>query len=57
MSRVRFEPKTPVFESAKTVHALDCAATVFGLIMNRVQEMRQKQGRHQQRRIFQMKTL
>jgi hypothetical protein len=26
-----FEPTIPVFEQAKTVHALDCAATVIGL--------------------------
>jgi hypothetical protein len=30
MPRVRFEPKTPVFERAKAVHALDLAATVNG---------------------------
>jgi hypothetical protein len=30
MSRVRFEPTIPVFERAKTVHALYCAVTVFG---------------------------
>jgi hypothetical protein len=30
MSRVRFEPTIPVFERAKTVHALDRAATVIG---------------------------
>jgi hypothetical protein len=28
--RVRFEPTTPVFERAKTVHASDHAATVIG---------------------------
>jgi hypothetical protein len=27
-----FKPTTPVFEQAKTVHALDCAATVIGLV-------------------------
>jgi hypothetical protein len=32
MPRVGFEPMTPAFERAKTVHALDRAATVFGLI-------------------------
>jgi hypothetical protein len=32
MPRVRFEPTTPVFEWAKTVDALDRAATVIGLI-------------------------
>jgi hypothetical protein len=31
MPRVLFEPTNPVFEQAKTVHALDCAATVIGL--------------------------
>jgi hypothetical protein len=30
MPRVRFEPTTPVFERAKTVQALDRAATVIG---------------------------
>jgi hypothetical protein len=30
MSRVGFEPTTPVFEPEKTVHALDRAATVIG---------------------------
>jgi hypothetical protein len=30
MPRLRFEPTTPVFERAKTVHALDRAATVMG---------------------------
>jgi hypothetical protein len=30
MSRVRFEPKIPLFERTKTVHALDRAATVIG---------------------------
>jgi hypothetical protein len=30
MPGVGFEPTTPVFERAKTVHALDGAATVFG---------------------------
>jgi hypothetical protein len=29
MSRVGFEPTIPVFERAKTVHALDSAATVI----------------------------
>jgi hypothetical protein len=31
MPRVGLEPTTPVFERAKTVQALDCAATVIGL--------------------------
>jgi hypothetical protein len=31
--RVGFEPTIPVFEMAKTVHALDRAATVIGRIM------------------------
>jgi hypothetical protein len=30
MSQVIFEPTIPVFERTKTVHALDCAATVIG---------------------------
>jgi hypothetical protein len=30
MPRIRFEPMTPVFERAKTIHALDRAATVIG---------------------------
>jgi hypothetical protein len=30
MARVGFEPTIPVFERAKTVHALDLAATVIG---------------------------
>jgi hypothetical protein len=30
MSRVGFEPTTPVFQWAKTIHALDCTATVIG---------------------------
>jgi hypothetical protein len=30
MPRMGFEPTIPVFERAKTVHALDRAATVFG---------------------------
>jgi hypothetical protein len=32
MPRVGFESMTPVFERAKTVHALDSAATVIGII-------------------------
>jgi hypothetical protein len=30
---VRFEPTIPAFERAKTVHALDRAATVIGLLL------------------------
>lgn len=30
MRRVGFEPKTPVLEQAKLVHAFDIAATVIG---------------------------
>jgi hypothetical protein len=30
MSVVEFEPTTPVFERAKTVHALDSAVTAIG---------------------------
>jgi hypothetical protein len=31
MLQVKFEPTIPVFEWAKTVHALDHAATVIGI--------------------------
>jgi hypothetical protein len=31
MPRVEFEPTTPVFQLAKTIHALDRVATVFGV--------------------------
>jgi hypothetical protein len=34
MPRVEFEPTTPVFEQAKTVHALDRATTVSGTEFN-----------------------
>jgi hypothetical protein len=30
MPQVGFQPTTPVFEQAKTVLALDCAATLIG---------------------------
>jgi hypothetical protein len=30
MPRVGFEPTIPVFERAKTIHALDLAASVIG---------------------------
>jgi hypothetical protein len=33
MPQAGFEPTIPVFERAKTVHALDCAATGMGLCM------------------------
>jgi hypothetical protein len=33
MPRVGFEPAIPVFERAKTVHALDRAATVIGITL------------------------
>jgi hypothetical protein len=33
MPQVRFDPMIPVFERAKTVNALDRAATVIGLIV------------------------
>jgi hypothetical protein len=32
MPQVEFEPAIPVFERAKTVHALDSAATVIGVV-------------------------
>jgi hypothetical protein len=34
MPLVEFETAIPVFELAKTVHALDRAAIVFGIIYN-----------------------
>jgi hypothetical protein len=34
MSQVGFEPTIPVFERAKTVHALDSAAPVVSTIYN-----------------------
>jgi hypothetical protein len=33
MPRVGLEPETPVFERAKTVHALDRVATVIGTLL------------------------
>jgi hypothetical protein len=33
MPRVGFEPKIPALERAKTVHALDHAATVTGIFL------------------------
>jgi hypothetical protein len=38
MSRVGFEPMTPVFERAKTLHALDSAAIVIGILLPYVRE-------------------
>jgi hypothetical protein len=35
MPRVGLEPTIPVFERAKTVHALDRAATVIGKISHK----------------------
>jgi hypothetical protein len=34
MLQVGFEPTIPVFERAKTIHALERAATVIGRCMN-----------------------
>jgi hypothetical protein len=34
MPRVGFEPTTPVFERAKTVHVLDLAVTVIGFLIS-----------------------
>jgi hypothetical protein len=31
--RVGFEPTTPVFERAKTAHALDCAVNLIGVMV------------------------
>jgi hypothetical protein len=38
MPLVGFEPTTPVLERAKTVHALDSAATVTGIQISYVTE-------------------
>jgi hypothetical protein len=40
MPQVRFEIKIPVFERAKTVHALDRAATLIGLKLAYVIKLR-----------------
>jgi hypothetical protein len=37
MPQVRFEPTITVFERAKTVHALDRAATVIGTYYNLIE--------------------
>jgi hypothetical protein len=34
MILVGYEPTTPVFSQARTVHALDCAAIVIGRPLN-----------------------
>jgi hypothetical protein len=34
MTRVRFDPTTPVFEGAETVHALVSAAAVIGIVLS-----------------------
>jgi hypothetical protein len=39
MPRVGFELTTPVFVRAKTVHALDCAATVVGFYLNSISKV------------------
>jgi hypothetical protein len=38
MPRVGFEPTTSAFEQTKTIYALDCPATVIGLILVRYSE-------------------
>jgi hypothetical protein len=43
MPRVEFEPTTPVLERAKTVHALDRAATVSGFTLLTKNEIYQLQ--------------
>jgi hypothetical protein len=47
MPRVGFEPTIPLFERVKTVHVLDCAATVMGYFrkkngLHKLQEINQK---------------
>jgi hypothetical protein len=34
MPQVGLKPTIPVFEQAKMVHALDCVATVIGLVIH-----------------------
>jgi hypothetical protein len=43
MPQVRFEPTIPVFKRAKTVDALDRAATVIGLLHVRLQKLHESQ--------------
>jgi hypothetical protein len=38
MPQVGFEPTTTVFELAKRVHALDCAAAVIGFFISLARE-------------------
>jgi hypothetical protein len=45
MPRVGFEPMIPVFERAKTVHALDRAATVIGFILYTVKQNKQEEAK------------
>jgi hypothetical protein len=40
MPRLEFEPMIPVFERAKTVHALDRAATVISLPQTTIDQMK-----------------
>jgi hypothetical protein len=40
MPRMEFEPTTPVMERAKTVHALDRAATVIGDVLFQANQIR-----------------
>jgi hypothetical protein len=35
---VGFEPTTPMFKREKTIHALDCGATVIGTSLNNPNE-------------------
>jgi hypothetical protein len=44
MSWVGSEPTIPVLERAKTVHALDRAATVIGELKYYLQEIRASEG-------------
>jgi hypothetical protein len=44
MSRVAFEHKTPVFERAKTVHAVKRASTVIGNLFHSLSKTRVEAG-------------
>jgi hypothetical protein len=67
--RVGFEPTIPVFERAKTVHALNLAATVIGGLLNRMpkkvintqsksyKEMKKKSSKTQNTKKLQIKRI
>jgi hypothetical protein len=52
MPQVGFEPMTPVFERAKTVHVLDRAATVIGTRPTYEKVMNRKNGADSRHNFF-----